>query len=231
VPWVAVGNAEDPLDLAANPRFERVTDVSGFSSQLSGQAELSEDLGLRSWGYVNRQVEYHKRYDDADLDSMNRSGSFDLKGTALATGCAVHGRYDLDRLGVLRFAGNGRYESFDSLGRIREGGGGGGGGGGAGVLRRVDQQNSLGVWSLGLEHELPWRATASTTTAASSSPAPTTTSPPGRGCAARRRIGCASRRSASSTIPTAAIRISTRSAAGASSSASPSACPGTRPSA
>lgn len=146
----------DPDDFAASPRFERVHHVEGLSAQLSGQARLGEALDLRSWAFVNRQREDRARYDDAGRDSMQARNSFRLEGTTLVPGGAIHGRYDLGDFGVLRFAANGRYERFESEGRIRDVpiGGGGGGGGGSFGFRDVDETDDLGAASLGLEYAL-----------------------------------------------------------------------------
>ena len=57
-----------------------MNDLEGFSTQLSGQARLSDDLGLRSWAYVTRQREDRVRYDDANLDSILARNSSQLEG-------------------------------------------------------------------------------------------------------------------------------------------------------
>jgi outer membrane cobalamin receptor len=141
VPWSVVDDRDDPY--RNNPRFERVHDLEGFSAQLSGQLQVHEDVGLRAWGFVTRQQEDRARYDDANLDSMERRGTYRLEGTTLIAGGALHGRYDIGAFGALRFAANGRVERFDSEGVVRDG-----------DLLDVDESNDLGAWSLGLEYEV-----------------------------------------------------------------------------
>jgi len=147
VPWTAIGN-EDPY--GRNPNYQRVNDLDGFSTQLSGQLRPFEDLELRSWGYVTRQREDYGRYDDQDLDSIFRRNSYQVEGTTLITGGAVHGRYDIGSFGALRFAANGRFESFDSDGLLCEAGGAGCP---ASPFTVIDTSNDLAAWSLGLEYE------------------------------------------------------------------------------
>jgi len=149
VPWSVFDRGDDP-EFAKNPKFDRLEDLEGFSTQISGQLEPAEHLDLRAWAYVTRQQEDHARYDDENLDSMDRRNTYRLEGTTLVSGGAVHGHYDLEAFGALRFAANGRFERFDSVGRIRDVPTGGGNY----VFRNVDERHDLGAWSLGLEYEL-----------------------------------------------------------------------------
>jgi vitamin B12 transporter len=133
VPW-RVYDIGDGSDFTQNPRFERVKEVEGFSTQLSGQLKPAEHLDLRSWAYVTRQTEDRARYRDENLDSIRERN----EGTTLISGGAVHGRYDLEAFGALRFAVNGRFERFDSQDLVAD----------------DFQRHDLGAWSLGLEYEL-----------------------------------------------------------------------------
>jgi outer membrane cobalamin receptor len=150
VPWNTVDDPNDPF--AQRPRFERMNDLEGFSLQLSGQVEATDDLALRSWGYVNRQSEHLTRYDDTSLDSVTSNGTYSLEDTALITGGAFHGRQDLGRFGALRFALNGRYEQLDTNGFVNRRQGSGGGA--PVVAVPVDQRDDYGAWSLGAEYEV-----------------------------------------------------------------------------
>jgi hypothetical protein len=47
VPWTVLDRTDDP-DFAKRARFERVEDLEGFSTQLSGQLEPAEHLDLRA---------------------------------------------------------------------------------------------------------------------------------------------------------------------------------------
>jgi hypothetical protein len=69
---------------------------------------------------------------------MDRNRSYRLEGTTLISGGAVHGRYDLQDFGALRFAANGRFERFDSVGRISEG---------SGSYKDIDERHDLGARS------------------------------------------------------------------------------------
>jgi outer membrane cobalamin receptor len=154
---------DDPSDrFAPRTRYERVEDLEGFSTQLSGSLEPEGPLSLRGWGFVNRQEEDRRRYDDASYDTISRNGSFRIEETALLAGGAVHGRYDAaEGFGALRFATNGRYERYDVDGiSCVTGGGGGGGGASCGTVGSarpftpVDTDEDLGVFSLGAEYEV-----------------------------------------------------------------------------
>jgi len=144
VPW----RVEQQTDFVGRARFERVDEVSGFNAQLSGQVDANEHVGIRSWGYVTRQVEHRSGWDDMNLDTMEERGAFRLRGTTLISGGAVHGRIDDGAFGTLRLAANGRYEQFESAGRIRDVPLGMGNFG----FRDVDQQNGLGAGSFAWEY-------------------------------------------------------------------------------
>jgi len=151
VPW----RVEEQTEFVGRARFERVDEVSGFNTQLSGQFEPNEHFGFRSWGYVTRQVEDRSGYDDRSLDTMDARDSFWLRGTTLISGGAIHGRVHDGSLGTLRVALNGRYEEFESEGWIRDIPLGMGLFG----ARDIDEKSSLGAWSFAWEYEL--RPTAS----------------------------------------------------------------------
>jgi hypothetical protein len=153
---------DDPNDEFASPtRYERVENLEGFSTQLSGSHSGDGPFSTRAWGYVNRQKEDRRRYDDESYDTISRNGTYSIRETALNSGGAVHSRYDLTRFGALRFAANGRYERFEAQGRRCQTGGGGGGGGsrcGTGGSQvpytNVDSDADLGAFSLGAEYEV-----------------------------------------------------------------------------
>lgn len=179
IPWT-VYDQSDPF--GRRPKFERVEDLDGFSSQLSFVWAPTDPLQVRSWMYVNRQQQDLRSYDNASLDSMLDFGTFRQDGTSLVTGGAVHGSYDLGHWGTVRFAFNGRFERFYADGQIRDlptppsggggsGGGGGGGGGGSGggggggggsggggssvsyLFRPIDEDHHTAVYSGALEYE------------------------------------------------------------------------------
>jgi len=141
---------EQQTQYVGRARFERVERLEGFTTQLSGQFDASDQVSLRSWGFVNRQVEDRSGFDNQRLDSQLRRNSFDLKGTTLVSGGAIHGRIDGGKLGTLRLAANGRYEQFESEGRIRDVNLGGGNYG----FRNIDERNGFGAWSVAAEYEL-----------------------------------------------------------------------------
>jgi len=57
---------DDPSDrFAPRTRDQRVRDLEGFSTQLSGQYDPEGPFSLHGWGYVNRQKEDRRNYDYA----------------------------------------------------------------------------------------------------------------------------------------------------------------------
>jgi len=146
VPW----RVEQQTAFVGRPRFERVDHLEGFTGQLSGQYAASERVSLRSWGFVNHQTEDRSGYDDQRLNSQLMRNAFDLKGTTLVSGGALHGSIDGGAFGTLRLASNGRFEQFESDGRIRDVNQGGGNF----AFRNVDQRDSFGAWSIAAEYEL-----------------------------------------------------------------------------
>jgi len=146
VPW----RIEQQTDYVGRARFERVDHLEGVTGQLSGQYDVNKQTSLRSWGFVNRQIEDRSGYDNQNLDTQLMRNTFDLKATTLVSGGALHGRYDAGKFGTLRLAANGRYEQFESDGRIRDVNLGGGNFG----FRDINEKNSLGAWSIAAEYEL-----------------------------------------------------------------------------
>lgn len=157
---VPPNTVDDPADrFAPRTRYERVESLEGFSTQLSSNLDPRGPLSFRGWGYVNRQREKRRSYDDENYDTISRNNTFALSETGTLTGGSLHGRYDFESFGVLRSALNGRYERYEADGiRCETSGGGGGGRCGTGGTQtpftQVDTDEDVGVWSLGLEYEV-----------------------------------------------------------------------------
>ncbi len=165
----------DPSDIFAQAvRYERVDGYRYLVAQGSVAWRPAATFNLHGWGYVNSQDEDRARYDSSTYSSIENplvSGTFKERNDTRVSGGQLLGRVGLARAGWLRISVNGRRESFESLGVIRDvsssgsgGGSGGGGGGGGGrggtttspttyALRTFDENHHLDVYSTGAEWE------------------------------------------------------------------------------
>ena len=174
IPTSTISSTSDIF--AQNLQYQRVDAYRNVVGQASFEWRPASVFNLRGWGYVNGENEDRARYDSATYSSIDDpliSGTYKERNETRITGGQLLGRVDLARAGWLRVTMNGRRESFDTSGVIRDvavggsgsgsgGGGGGGGGGGRGGttatpttydLRAFDEGHRLDVYSTGAEWE------------------------------------------------------------------------------
>jgi vitamin B12 transporter len=171
----------DKSDIFAQTvQYQRVDRYRNLLGQGSFDWGVAKAFNLRGWGYVNGQNEDRSRYDSATYSSVDDplvSGTYKEHNESRISGGQLLGRWDLARAGALRLTVNGRRESFDTSGVIRDvtvggsgsgsgsgSGGGGGGGGGKGgtttttpttyALRSFAESHRLDVFSTGVEWEV-----------------------------------------------------------------------------
>ena len=89
---------------ASNPKYVRMDDLDGFSTQLTAQHQFESPLNLKGWVYANQQDETENRYDDDDYDSQTGKKTYTDESTTTRFGGTVQAGYGLDALGDLTLA-------------------------------------------------------------------------------------------------------------------------------
>ena len=151
--------ADDP-DFAKNPKFLRVEDLEGLSSQFSISSDLPGPLEMRGWAFINQMDENENRYDDENYDTITQNGSYDKDTTTTIYGGTLQTGVDLGGIGRFTLGLSAEKQTFESKGFIVEsaggggGGGGGSGGGGATVPVAFDDDWHVRAYTASLEYEL-----------------------------------------------------------------------------
>ena len=120
-PPSVINNNADPF--ASKPKYERVDDFEGFSGHVALNYDIPGPLELRSWFYINRLEEDKNRYDDRRYHTMIDpliKGTYHEDDTSSIKGANMQAKYDLESAGFLTLGFNGRRESWDSEGKIRD---------------------------------------------------------------------------------------------------------------
>jgi len=110
----------DPDPFASNPKYERVNDLEGFSTQLSSSYDLPGPADLRGWIYFNSLDEERTRYDDSNYNSMNNKGSYFEEGHSKVWGAALQGSYDLTSAGLVTVGLDAQRQDYRSSGKVRD---------------------------------------------------------------------------------------------------------------
>jgi outer membrane cobalamin receptor len=148
---------------ASRPRFERV-DFDSLSLQAAAEFPAGETLVLRPTLYLNRSDELTDGYDDAGFDSQSKAGAFREDSNTEVYGGGLLATMTVGRDSLLSISLAGRDENWKATGfnvvTVTGGGSGGGGGGGGGggsttAARPFAEDESLNLFSVGAEAELP----------------------------------------------------------------------------
>jgi outer membrane cobalamin receptor len=110
-------------DFASKSKYERVDDLEGISGHVAITYDVPGPLELRSWVYVNQLRENKKGYDDNHYRTMDDpliKGTYHERDDSRITGANMQVKYDLESWGFFTLGFNGRRESWDSEGKIRD---------------------------------------------------------------------------------------------------------------
>jgi outer membrane cobalamin receptor len=92
----------DPFDpFANNPRYERVDSTEGIIAQLAADLQVTEQLSLRGWTYINWLEEEDNRYDNIYLNSFSSTGSFHQLARTTVYGLSLQPKYDMGKGGTV----------------------------------------------------------------------------------------------------------------------------------
>jgi Outer membrane cobalamin receptor protein len=99
-------------------------DFEGISGHVAVNYDMPGPLELRSWVYVNQLDENKNGYDDNHYrttdDPSSIKGAYHEDAFTRINGANVQAKYDLETAGFLTLGFNGRRESWDSEGKIRD---------------------------------------------------------------------------------------------------------------
>ncbi len=110
----------DPDPFASNPKYERVNDLEGFSTQLSTNYDLPGPADIRGWVYFNSLDEERTRYDNSNYNSMNNKGSFFEDGRSNVWGGAIQSSCDLRSAGSFTIGLDAQRQDFKQSGKVRD---------------------------------------------------------------------------------------------------------------
>lgn len=128
-------------------RYEDVDDNSGFSFQVSGSHDFGDLFSLRGWAFYNTESEDSTRYDDADMDSLDKKGSYEQSFDVSVWGAALQPRLDFDALGSLTAnLSYMRQEWEGTQDKVEKNG--------DPLVRQYDQDRELDIYTAGLEYEV-----------------------------------------------------------------------------
>lgn len=91
-PSSAINNRNDSF--AKRPKYTRVEDYSGFSTQLAALYDPDSPFGLRAWVFFNELEQDEAQYDDSNYDTITARNSFREENKARSQGGTLQARYD-----------------------------------------------------------------------------------------------------------------------------------------
>lgn len=149
--------SDDPT-FAKNPKYIRVEDYEGLSTQASISSDLPSSLNVRGWLFIDQFDEDENRYDDNNYNSMNNSGSYEKDTRTRIQGGTLQTIIDLENPGLFTLGLSAERQEFESEGMIVEATGGGDGKGGGGkkgkaTPRAFDNEWDVQVYTASLEYE------------------------------------------------------------------------------
>ena len=131
---------EDP-DFLNKPKYERVEDYDGFSTQLAADYDPDGPFGLRMWVFYNELKEDMARYDGTDYDAITDKNSYRTDDETRTQGGSLQASYDFDSAGYLTGAFLYQQDEYDSEGSFGNG-------------NPIDVDNKLATQSLALEYTI-----------------------------------------------------------------------------
>jgi outer membrane cobalamin receptor len=144
-PPSTLSKADDPL-FAKNPKYVRVEDFEGLSSQLSVSADLPGPLDMRGWFFINNLDEDETSYDDDNYNTVSKKNSYTQDTRTGIYGGTLQTGLDLRSLGRVSLGLSAERQEFESKGAI--------------VKKKnnppepFDNEWDVEVYSASVEHEL-----------------------------------------------------------------------------
>lgn len=144
IPTSAIDDPADPF--ATRPTYQRISDLTGTTAQLSARWEPAGPVAVHAWGFVNQQAELDQRFDDSTYSSMadpTISGTYSEYSATTLSGLGAQVATPSRPWGRLTLGLSAQHDAWSLNGVTRDvpaptapsgsgTGGGGGGGGGTG---------------------------------------------------------------------------------------------------
>ncbi len=118
-PPSVINDRGDPF--ANTPRYDRVEDYDGFSTQLSANYDPKSPFGLRAWIYYKELEEDLARHDDANYNTITARNSYQKEDETCSQGGTMQTSYDLGRAGRLTGAFSTQTDKYKSDGETGRG--------------------------------------------------------------------------------------------------------------
>jgi len=137
----------DPLDpFAAPPKYERIDDFSGFSTQLAADYQATSRLSLRGWAFTNRVSEHDNQYDNGNFNSFNlATGSFREQVKTSITGVTLQPKYDLGQAGTVTLTLADEWDKWENKGEQTTA---------PNTFEPLNADKSVNIYSAGVEYEV-----------------------------------------------------------------------------
>jgi len=126
---------------AKRPKYERVEDHDGLSTQLSVSYDPVSPFGLRAWVFYNELEEDLARYDDSNYNSITSRSSYRKDNETRRQGGALQTSYEFGRAGRLVGAFSAQTDKYDSDGENGRG-------------DPIDSDEDLEIYSVALEYDV-----------------------------------------------------------------------------
>ena len=138
----------DPLDpFAAAPKYERIDGFEGVSGQIAADYQITSQLSLRGWAFINHLEQQDNLYDNGNFNSFNAKGSFQEEVRTTIKGISLQPKYEMGKAGVFTLSLGGEWDKWENSGVQSDGTT-------PLTLTPLDGDNSLAIYSVGAEYEV-----------------------------------------------------------------------------
>jgi vitamin B12 transporter len=137
----------DPFDpFAAPPKYERIDDFFGFSTQLAVDYQVTSQLSLRGWAFTNQLKEHDNMFDNSSFNTFNlATGSFQEHVQTAISGGTLQPKLELGKAGTVTFSIAAEWDSWENHGIQTTA---------PNTFGPLDLSKSLSIFSTGAEYEI-----------------------------------------------------------------------------
>jgi vitamin B12 transporter len=132
--------AFDPF--ASPQKYERIDGFEGFSGQLAADYQITKQLSLRGWAFINHLEQQDNLYDNGSFNSFSNDGSFRQDVRTTIKGISLQPRYEMGSLGVVTLSLAGEWDNWENTGFV------------TGNTFTPNASRSLTTYSAALEYEI-----------------------------------------------------------------------------
>ncbi len=135
----------DPLGLdpfASPPKYERIDGFQGISGQLAADYQITRQLSLRGWVFINHLDQQDNLFDNGNFNSYTKDGSFQEKVRTDIKGISLQPKYEMGNAGVVTLSLAGEWDNWENAGFV------------TGNTFSPKASRSLTTYSTALEYEI-----------------------------------------------------------------------------